>query len=195
MIAKDIGQYLNSAFATRFDVDIITPSTVKCFQKLLSPLARLYFVRARYVKKLVAELISESKLKPFEFVIKRDFKPEAFMRDSGVMSVSYGMFLKTSRWVFVSVLCHELSHVWLSQQEYYRELKALNKQFKEQYASVADVELISPIEVYARLVSIVMMEGVLDLLTDEWQKNKMLTVLGYEREKIIKLENMLRHLQ
>ena len=195
MIAKDIQQYLASPFGCEFDVDIITPSTAKCFQKLLEPLARLYFVKARYVKKLVSALIADNKLKPFEFVVKRGFKPEAFMHDSGVMSISYGMFIKTSRWVFVSVLCHELSHVWLSQQDYYSELKALNKQFKQQYASVADVELISPIEVYARQVSIAIMEGVLAALTDQWQKDKLLTALGYEREKLIKLENMLSSLQ
>ena len=191
----DLEQYIADPINVSFELDISTPRIIKCFDSLLSAKSYFYFIKVWYIKKLVSALSEDKKFRPFRFVIKRQFTPKAYMHDSGILYISYGMFLKTSVTVFVSVLCHELSHIWLSQQDFYPQLKQLNRQFKDKYSAEKDAILMSPIEVYARLVSTSMMDIVLKSLINERKKKKLQFCLNDQLKKLQKLKNMLAALQ
>ena len=177
-------QYLAAPLDIEFNPDIDTPLILKRFEKLLSFESKLYFIKVSYVKKLVFTLVSEGKFKDFKFNVKRKFKPEAYMYDGGEINISYGIFLHTTAPVFLTVLCHEIAHIWLSQREDYGDIKELNRQFKKEFSDGVN----SPVEVWARIVQTKILEKIISVLQGK-KREKLLKCLDGEREKLKILES------
>ena len=122
-------------------------------------------------------------LRKFSVRLTPDLTPKAYMRDGGDMFFSLGALLTRSSTVTLSVLCHELAHMWLSQQDFYKGLKEINRQFQEQYSSHTDAELLSPIELYAMVVSVIFMQDVCIALEGK-KKKRFKDLIEFELEKI-----------
>ena len=113
------------------------------------------------------------------------------MKDKGELYISIGALLFRSSMTTLKVLCHEISHLWLSQQDFYSKLKVLNKEFKQKYSNHQDVYLMSPIEFYAVVLSVKIMEEISLSLTKERHKKRWNKIVSEERAKIKKLHDLI----
>ncbi len=152
----DLEEYLAAPHA-ELSPDLVTEKTAKAFEKLLTGRSRIYYLKVHYLKGAVKALIEEEKLPPFRFRIARNFRREAYMLDRGEIVFSYGTFALSGEMIFTTFL-HELSHIWLRFQPWYGELKALDREFRDRFSEEKDV-LLSPIEVYARIAAVRVMEA------------------------------------
>ena len=70
-------------------------------------------------------------------------------------------------------------------------MRKLNKEFKQKYSNHKDVYLMSPIEFYAVILSVKIMEDVSLSLTKERHKKRWGKMIIEEKEKIKKLYDLL----
>ena len=137
-----------------------------------------------HIKKIRSILIEEEILKDFSVNITKSLKPVAYMKDSDGIYISLGaLFFKSSMATF-KVLCHELAHIWLSQQSFYSDLKRLNKEFKTKYSVSEKVYLSSPIELYAMVVSVELMKMIRASLTKDFEIKRINKFIDLECAKI-----------
>lgn len=127
------------------------------FYKVSTP---FFHTKISSLKKISAIATQEGMANPFNFKIDFNFKLVAYMKDSGEMHISLGLVIFRSFSTLLSVYLHELSHLWLSQQQCYPQLKALQRQFFENYSSETKGDIASPIEFYADLITVDILEGI-----------------------------------
>lgn len=166
---------------------------VKCMTKIASCWFDIGFVRWYHIKEIRSILINQKMLKEFSIHLTKNLKPMAYMKDSGEIYLSLGALLFKSNMATVKVLSHELAHVWLSQQDYYPSLKALNKEFKQRYNELENVNLLSPIELFAMIVSIDIMESIKESLKGNLRK-RINRFIDLENEKIKEIKDTLLNL-
>ena len=136
-------------------------------------------------------IIKSKIIKDFALHLDYSLAARAYMKDSGEMYISLGSILFKSSRVNLKVFCHELAHMWLSQQDFYPKLKVLNKEFKENYSSHPSCYLASPIELYAMVISYNMMDYVLHSLTLERVIKKWSVLVYDEARKIQEIKDLI----
>ncbi|MBQ7225926.1 MAG: hypothetical protein IJX02_04915 [Clostridia bacterium] len=176
-------EYIKNPLGVSFNVNIDRPEVLKAFKRLILTPPWLFLLQHRRIKGIKNAMVGAGLLRDFELKLSWQKKPVAYMRDGGEMCFSVGALLSRSATVTASVLCHELAHMWLSQQDFYKGLKEINRQFKEQYSSHADAELLSPIELYAMVVSVIFMQDVCIALEGK-KKKRFKDLIEFELEKI-----------
>lgn len=193
MSPSTLEEYLQNPFELLDFPRVEDGGVVKRFLKLFDPSSWFYFTKVARVKKLMAALIDGGVCQPFSLKVVRKLAKVAYMHDSGVVYLSYGIFaLRAS---FFSVLTHELSHVWLSQQPFYAELKRLDHVYREKFANEKEVLLAAPIEVWARTVSVHIMQTLLPFANKTRYKTKLNKCLDDENKKIVYLSQVLQKLR
>ena len=194
MIVNTVEQYISSPFEVSLDL-ALSATVLKRFEKLLTVRSRFYFTKISQIKKLVKTLIQEDVFQPFSFKTLKTFQKKAYMRDGDGLYISYGIFFKTRETVFLSVLCHELAHIWLSQREFYPQLKILNKEYLDRFEKRQESALTSPIEVYARIVSLHIINQLALSIQHKKRKKKALSVIEIDNEKIEKLKKTFENIE
>lgn len=182
--ALTLQEYICNPLGVDFEIDL--PDDLKDFLSLLKWYNQCAFGRAKCLKNIVSSLC-KGQFKPFKIEFLKTIKPLAYMHDKGVIYFSYGSLLNFSASTVLSVFCHELAHVWLSQREYYTELKELDRQFKDAFREKLDgktLTLASPVEVYAMLVSVQIMQKVLQKVDGAKKSKKLELRIAEEREKL-----------
>ncbi len=140
-------------------------------------------------------LVSDGFLRDFPLRLRFGFKPVAYMRDGGEVCFTTGALLFRSSAVTLSVFCHELSHMYLSQRSFYPELKELQGEFLERFSSESGCELMSPIELYAMALSVDIMDNIAQSLVEGKHKDKLRLLIDSEREKITFLVSKIKKLK
>ena len=163
---------------------------VKSMTKIAACWFDIGFIRWYHIKEIRRILINEEILKEFSIHTTKSLKPMAYMKDSGEIYLSLGALVFKSNMATIKVLSHELAHIWLSQQAFYPSLKNLNKEFKQQYKMIENVNLLSPIELFAMIASVDFMESISQSLIGNLKKrfNKFIDL---EKEKIEEIKNIL----
>lgn len=144
-------------------------------------LPHLLLKRLRHFCRLLGTI---KNISPFALKILPTLKPTAFMKDGGDLYFSLGALLSRSSDVTLAVLCHEYGHILLSNQPFYGDLKKVNRQFKKEFAHSPFSELLSPIELYAVLISINLMKSLLPLVKQDGHKKKLSLLIQQEQDKI-----------
>ena len=185
--------YLANPLSNHFETNIINNDTINSFRKMISRRFDISIIRWYHIKEIRNILINKKILNDFILHLLFSLKPKAFMKDSGEMYFTLGSLFKTSR-VNLKVLCHELAHMWLSQQSFYLDLKKLNKEFKQKYSHLDECYLASPIEFYAMVISYEMMKDILCSLKEKWQIDKWSVFVEEENKKIEKLKELIKNI-
>ena len=182
--------YLKNCLENDFDFKI-SNNVVEIMKKMISrqfdnPINRWY-----YIKEIRKILINDKNVNEFSLHLENSLAAKAYMKDSGELYISLGSILFKSSRVNLKVFCHELAHIWLSQQPFYSELKELNKEFKQKYSHLKECYLASPIELYAMVISYELMNSVLNSLTKERTVKKWSRIVNDEAKKILEIKNLL----
>lgn len=117
-----------------------------CFGPLLSGLCGTGLGKWIALRAVRRALIKKRCLGKFSLHLPIRREPLAYMNDAGKVYLSTGLLAKTSAMTVLSVYCHELSHILLSQQTCYPALKQLQRQFRQQFGGHQQWQLLSPIE-------------------------------------------------
>lgn len=181
-----VEQYVASPENVRFDIGV--PSLMPILARMTSLWGRLTLVKWCCLRSIRNTLVRQGIFQPFSLRLKWTWKSMAYMRDEGELYLSIGFLASRSAWNVLSVYVHELSHIWLSQQEDYPLLKTLQREFRSRYGTHTLCELMSPIEIYADLLAVAILsdmerhaekgaykQGLLRLVQDRQDKLKRLT--------------------
>lgn len=128
--------YLENPLAIQLDFYVNSDLVIDQLKKLVARSYDFSFLRWRLIKKINRLLISENVFPEFNIYLTKNLTPKAYMKDCGEIYISLGALLFRSSMVTLKVLCHELSHLWLSNQPFYSRFKSVDKEFKEKYSNV-----------------------------------------------------------
>lgn len=128
--------YVENPLAIQLDFYVSSDLVIDQLKKLVARSYDFSFLRWRLIKKINRLLISENVFPEFNIYLTKNLTPKAYMKDCGEIYISLGALLFRSSMVTLKVLCHELSHLWLSNQPFYSRLKSVDKEFKEKYSNV-----------------------------------------------------------
>ena len=184
-----LSRYLQAPSEFPYQAELGDPEVLRTLLRFLSLWNDPMPMQWRCIKKAAHIIVEKKVMQPFAVHLIREKKPQAYMKDCGEIYFSTGALTIRSSVVTLSVFCHELAHMWLSQQDFYPALKSFDKQFKTQFSAHPSVYLMSPIELYAMMIAIGMMREVAsfcpqkskrhqklcDLIEDECEKVKTLT--------------------
>jgi hypothetical protein len=120
------------------------------------------FVRRRHVKKMLSALLSKGCISSYRTHFKWFMKTPAYMLDTGDLYFSMRSLFLSDGADLCKIVLHELSHLWLYQQEGYGDLLRLDKQFLKLYGSKNSALTLSPVERYATEVSVCIMQAIFD---------------------------------
>ena len=189
MTIKFLDEFLNDPFSSAPSFSVDSPLIIKSIKRLLSFRARFFFLRKTFVNGLIAALIDSKEFLPFGFCVDKNKEVSAYMIDNGDVHISVGAFKKTSPKVFLTVLFHEIAHVYISQQKGYGELKKLDKSFREIYGEKLENDACTPIEAYARAAAFSAFNSLLGSFKKGAERDKILYCIEAENIKIEKIKN------
>lgn len=217
--------YLENPLAIQLDFCVNSDLAIDELKKLASRTYDFPILRWRLIKKINKLLISEKVFPDFTIYLTKSLTPKAYMKDCGEIYISLGALLFRSSLVTLKVLCHELSHLWLSNQPFYGRLKSVDKEFKQKYSDIdfskndnaktkyddnlkpsgknrssgrkkdrLNAYLLSPIEVYAMIVSVSLMELIDSRITKKRSQIRWQAVIEEERSKLSRILSTLKTL-
>lgn len=188
-----VAQYLRSPGAAVAQ-DGFSPEAAACFQPFLTPWCVLAPLRWLAVTATRRKLLKTNCLKPFTVHLLWKGKTQAYMHDDGRVFLSAGLLQTGSAMTVLSVYCHELSHIKLSQREDYPAIKALQREFNRQFSDHKLCQLLSPIEYYAMLLSRSALTQLVSREQNARQRQKLVLLQKDLEEKIQFLEQELENL-
>lgn len=182
---------------TELDVDFpdISAELSSALSQTVSRVSDFYFVKWAGFKKIRKIMIKDGVLKPFSLRLEKKLKPRAYMRDEGEVYLSFGLMASRSSLAALSVYLHELSHVYLSQMEDYPRLKELQKEFRSRYGDNPLCEVMSPIEMYANILTIRLLREIEKNDSNEGHKKRLETIINNRHVKLEYLANELKALK
>ena len=179
-----LSRYVKAPLENAPRIEGISAASLSRLASFLPIYSNPFFIQWRNIKRAVASLIDDGLFSRFSVHLTAGLKAKAYSVDDGRMYFSLGALLTRSSAVTLTVLCHELAHIWLSQRELYPELKRLNKEFLTVFSSVKGAYLMSPIEVYATVGSLCLLDAVSDSLPDGRKKKRLAGLILKERGKL-----------
>ena len=186
--------YLKCPLNIEFNLNLNSQKIVKSLRKLAFRWFDIGLFRWYHIKEIRNILIEEEFLKEFSINLSYSLKAKAYMKDCGEIYISLGALLFKSNMTTFKVLCHEVAHIWLSQQPFYSSLKELNKEFKQKYYKIEKVYLASPIELYAMVISVELMKSLLPSLTKKNEITRLNKFIDLECAKILELSKLIQTL-
>ena len=190
----NLQSYLKCPLSLKLSFPKISAKLCKKMQKLAFGWFDITLNRWYHIKEIRNVLIEDKILNEFSINLTKSLKTQAYMKDGDGIYFSLGALLFKSNMTTFKVLCHELAHTWLSNQSFYKELKILNKEFKKAYKNNENVYLASPIELYAMVVSVSLMEMVKNSLTKSKQIKRINKYIELECAKIKELTDLIQTL-
>ncbi len=179
-----LSRYIKAPLEDAPLIEGISESSVSHLARFLPIYSNPFFIQWRNIKRATAALIDDGLLSRFSVHLTAELKARAYAVDDGRMCFSLGALLSRSSAVTLTVLCHELAHIWLSQRAFYPELKRLNREFISAFSSVRGANLMSPIEVFATVGSLCLLDAVSDSLPDGKKKKRLTRLIASERGKL-----------
>lgn len=131
-----LNSYLENPLTIQLDFRINSDLAIDELKKLVKRSYDFSILRWQRIKKINKTLISENVFPDFNIYLTKSLTPQAYMKDCGEIYLSLGALLFRSSMVTLKVLCHELSHLWLSKQPFYGRLKFVDKEFKKKYSDI-----------------------------------------------------------
>lgn len=171
------------------------PQAAKCFSSFFAPWQRVSLFKWGAVTKSKDELIRLGCLEEFSLHRERTRKDRAYMKDSGDLYLSRGFLVRHSPLVVLSVFCHELAHIKLSQTPEYPEIKCLQRAFKIRFADERLCEVMSPIEMYAVEISLRLLKDLLTEASTPRQRRQLRRIIADIEKKESRLVEMIHQLQ
>ena len=191
----NLADYLYSPEAYDFDFDITSESVMQAMLKMASHFADFTPIRWHYLKKIRNLMISEGKLSAFDLRMNFDLKPTAYMHDDGVVYISLGLLVRGSSLATLGIFIHELCHIKLSQSEAYDDIKALQKKFKAKFGSHKQCELMSPIEIFANILTIKLMGKIEETTENRLLKKRIAKLKKVKERAFLHLTKQIKELK
>lgn len=131
---------------------------VDALSRLVSSTRFHPYIRRGRIKSTVEALRTCGYIEKYKLRFSWFMKERAYMRDSGYVSFSlhYVSLSEGSR--LCKIVLHEISHLRLLESDGYCELLSLDREFLSEYGADKRVRMLSPVELYATLFSVVLME-------------------------------------
>ena len=142
-----------------------------------------FFAKTGFIKKCVSAFRKELPFPLKNLRFPFDFRANAYMTDSGDLSLSLGLIQTNNFYRLNALLLHELSHLILSAQKEYEILLALDKAFLNAYPNEKAAPVLSPVELYATALSTVLLRASAALL-EEKDKAEFERQANLEEEKL-----------
>ena len=184
MIVPTLDGYISDPFGFSVAPSFAAPKIVKAVKRLLSFRSRFFPFRKNAANGLIDTLIENAGFSPFGLCVEKSEKPFSYMIDGGDIHISIGLFKRTSPKAFFSVLLHEIAHVYIGYEETYKDLKRLDKEFLYKYGDVLSDATCSPVEVYARIAALSVLNELLKLPDCAKIRKKILFCVDQEQNKI-----------
>lgn len=188
-----LSRYLSEP-ASAVDLAWFSPESAPCFAPFFSRWRGVGLLKWYAVTAARDALLEKRCLDSFSVHLCWKRKSMAYMNDAGQVYLSVGLLVKSSAVSVLSVYCHELSHIKLSQRADYPAIKALQREFKQRFKEHKLCELLSPIEFFAMLISRSLLESIADHTPNANQKVKLMRLKEDLEEKIRFLEQELSKL-
>ena len=112
-------------------------------------------LRRLKIGKMFKGLVRCGFINPIRLRFSYSFEEKAYMRDRGDVTVSMPYVGTEKGGTLCKVLLHEVAHIFISQCEHYSSLTALDAEYRAAVGRCdRELLILSPIELYATLVSI-----------------------------------------
>ncbi|MBQ7415954.1 MAG: hypothetical protein IJW14_02825 [Oscillospiraceae bacterium] len=180
-----------SAPASAVELEMFPQETAACFAPFFALRSELGPWKWQAVTAARDALIEKRCLADFSVQLQWKRKTEAYMNDAGQVYLSAGLLATSSAMTVLSVYCHELAHIKLSQREDYPAIKALQREFKQHFKHHKQCELLSPIEFYAMLISRPLLSAMAENAHSDRQKKKLARLQEDLEQKIRLLEQQI----
>lgn len=181
-----LSQYLLSPEALLPETDFGKPALLSALARFYRPDGRLLHRKLTIGREVCETFAAEEHLRSFRLCVDRSCRAKGYMRDGGDIFLSVGLLLRPVGNVFLA-LCHELGHMWLSEQPDYAALKALDLQFLK---SSLPAEA-SPLEICADVLSLRLAQAVLPALDSPKKQQRLTTLVENEYGRLRRLEQQL----
>jgi len=182
--AKSLKEYLESPTEGAPCLGELPDGVISALSRFVPLYSNPFFIQWKNVKNAVRCFAEQGVTAPVSVSLIPKLKSTAYAVDGGKMCFSLGAILSRSSAVTLTVLCHEITHVWLSQRDFYPDLKRLNKDFISAFSGEKAAYLMSPIEVYAMVGAIHIMDAVCASLPDGFGKRKLERLKELEKDKL-----------
>lgn len=191
MDSFSLANYLQAPLAA--ELEGFPPEAAACFDDFFAAWCLCRFPQWDAVKQAKKRLVDTGCIEDFSLHLLRKCATTAYMKDGGKMYLSLGLVFGHSAMTLLSVYAHELAHILLSQREDYPAIKAMQRAFKQRYHDHPMVELMSPIEVYAMLLSRPLLYALAER-ANRRHKRKLMQLIRDLEEKLTLLEREIRQL-
>ena len=129
--------------------------------RLLNSKSSHPFIRRGIIKRIFSRLVRIGALKGVKLRFPYSFGERAYMRDCGIVSFAMPYIASASGAGVFRVLMHEIAHLLLLSSDGYTDLISLDGKFLARYGrSSEDVAIVSPVELYATTLSLLIMDAV-----------------------------------
>ena len=172
----------------------LTKAVLPSIYKMLSPFYAPVSFKLRMMREIKDVMASEGITPNFDITLVKKLKPMAYMRDGGGVYFSLGLLLMKSPLATLPVCLHEISHIILSNMSGYSTLKNIERQFRTEYGALADCDIMSPIELYADLITEHMLCCAYENTETEKKRKRLFRVISHRKEKILAAKEALSRL-
>ena len=169
--------------------------SLKALSRLLSRLYTPVSIKWHRIKKIKRALIDEGILRDFSLNLEWKLKTQAYMKDGDGVYFTLGLMITRTPGALLPICLHELSHIWLSQREDYPALKAFQREFKKNFGEVVGCDLISPIEIYANLVTLRWLRSICECTEKKRLKASLQKTVDDRSEKLALLKDRISQLE
>ena len=186
--------YLQNPCGFDLNFDIESERLISLLLKTASHSMDFAPFRWRCLKKIRDVLVSEGKIRHFEIKLTSSLQPVAYMHDDGVIYISSGLLFRGSALATLGIFIHELCHIRLSQREDYPEIKALQKEFRANFRSHKQCELMSPIEIFANILTLKLLRKIEDEAENKLLKKRIAKVRDVKERAFSHLIKQIKNL-
>ena len=172
----------------------LSEESISIMLSLLSRRCDLTLSRMKRFMRLGESFVKSGVLSKAPLTVEPSLKPRAYMRDGDGIYISAGLILTRSPWVMLSVYLHEIAHLYLSEMEWYGNLKQVQREFFERYDKSTH-ERMSPIEIFAETITVSLLSALLSVCEGKRQKRRLSSVLERRKEKLSQLIEKIKSLE
>ena len=173
----------------------ITDGVLRSIYKMLSPFYATVSRKMRMIREIRDAITRENITPNFDITLLWSLKPVAYMRDGGGVYFSLGFLLMKSPLATLPVCLHEFSHIILSRMDDYSVLKNVERRFRAEYGAHPECNIMSPIELYADLITENILAYAYDNAETEKMRKRLSRVISHRREKIFAAKDALSKLE
>ena len=151
------------------------------------------FSKWKTLKRLTVFLLQTDSVDFYTINLDKSLKPRAYMNDDGRIFISIGLLLTRSITTLLSVYLHEFSHIYMSKQQNYSQLKILQREFRQGFSKFDNCEISSPIESFADVITLEFLRQLYSAIDNDKLKIKLLRLIKNREEKLCVIYNELNN--